>query len=270
LAATAAAGNAWFEKNLTYDIKKWTHYYMYGIERYKSFQEKVEGKVVPEPAWYNQGVEFLQKTQNSNGSWKTADAPGADAATDTAFAMLFLTRSSQQALRKSTLEEGTLIAGRGLPKDLTNARMQDGKVVTPQMVREVDDLLDLLKSAEDKDFDATALPGGLTLGQDLTKRTSQLERLRELVTHADFNARLAAVKTLARSHNLDNVPALIHALSDPNPAIVVGARDGLRFISRKFDGFGMPDRPTEQQVQAAQTKWKEWFRSIRPGAEFIE
>ena len=54
---------------MTYDVPMWTHYYMYALERYRSFQELIEGKVVPEPAWYNDGVEYLQKTQAADGSW---------------------------------------------------------------------------------------------------------------------------------------------------------------------------------------------------------
>lgn len=270
LFGSAAGGNAWFAKNLTYDTKHWTHYYMYAVERYKSFQELVEGKVVPDPDWYNAGVAHLQKTQAADGFWASEDAPGSGPITDTAFAVLFLTRSSQKSIKKATLDEGILIGGMGLPKDLTNARMQDGKVVTPQMVRDVDDLLQLLGSAEDKDFDATALPGGLSLDADLTKRTSQLERLRALVTNENFEARLAAVKTLAKSRDLDNVPALIFALTDPNPMIVQEAESGLRFISRKFAGFGLPAQPTKAQLDASRLKWRAWYLSIRPDGQLLD
>ena len=48
------------------------------------------------------------------------------------------------------------------------------------------------------------------------------------------------------------------------------ARDGLRFISRKFYGYRLPDKPTEAQAQAAQAKWKEWYLAIRPDAELME
>jgi len=267
---TAAAGNAWFDKHMTYDVKQWTQYYMYAVERHRSFQELVEGKVVPEPAWYNDGVEYLQKTQREDGSWSPEQTHGVHPAVDTAFAMLFLTRSSQRSIRKATMDEGILVGGMGLPRDLTNARIQDGKVVTPQMVRDVDDLLELLTSTEDKGFDATALPGGLSLDADLTKRTSQLERLRALVSNENYEARLAAVKTLAAARDLDNVPALIYALSDPNARIVEAARDGLCFISRKFRGYGPPPQATEQQVQAARAKWKEWYLAIRPDGQLMD
>mgnify|MGYP002388879291 CR=1 FL=1 len=266
----AAAGNAWFAKNMTYEVEAWTHYYMYGFERYKSFQELIEGKVVAEPDWYNDGVEFLQKTQAEDGSWNSAGAHASGPPVHTAFAVLFLTRSSQKSIKKATVDEGILVGGMGLPKDLTNARIQDGQVITPQMVRDVDDLLELLNSTENKEFDAKSLPGGLSLDADLTKRTSQLERLRAMVSNENFEARLAAVKTLAKSRELDNVPALIYALSDPDWRVVEAARDGLCFISRKFQGYGPPPQPTEQQVQAARDKWKEWYLAIRPDGQLLD
>ncbi len=270
LFGTAAIGEAWFAKNFTYDVKWYTHYYMYAMERCRSFQELVEGKSVPEPDWYNQGVEHLRKTQLEDGSWRTLDGGSPYQQVDTAFAVLFLLRSSRTSIKKATLDEGILIGGMGLPKDLTNARMQDGKVVTPQMVRDVDDLLELLNSTEDKQFDPTALPGGLSLDADLTKRTSQLERLRALVTNENFEARLAAVKTLARARELDNVPALIFALTDPDPKIVQEAESGLRFISRKFAGFGLPAQPTNAQLDASRIKWRQWYLAIRPDGQLLD
>jgi hypothetical protein len=265
----AAGGNAWFAKNMTYEVEAWTHYYMYAFERYKSFQELIEGKVVAEPVWYNDGVDYLKKTQGADGSWNSS-GHACGPPVHTAFAVLFLTRSSQKSIKKATVDEGILVGGMGLPKDLTNARIQDGQVITPQMVRDVDDLLELLNSTENKEFDAKSLPGGLSLDADLTKRTSQLERLRAMVTNENYEARLAAVKTLARSRDLDNVPALIYALSDPDWRVVEAARDGLCFISRNFQGYGPPPQPTEQQVQAARDKWKEWYLAIRPDGQLLD
>ena len=270
LQSAQALGDAWFEQNLTYDVDRWTHYYMYAVERYKSFREFVEGKAVAKPAWYREGVEYLRKTQQSDGSWTAVLNFGSTPQIDTAFAILFLTRSSRSAIGRTVLDEGTLIGGRGLPRNLSNVQLVGGQVVTPQMVRDVDDLLALLTTTEDRDFDARHLPGGLTLDEDLTKRTSQLERLRQLVSDPDFQTRLAAVRTLGTAHDLDNVPVLIYALSDPDPRVMREARDGLRRISRRFHGFGLPADPTPQQLEAAVERWKNWYLSIRPDGAFIE
>jgi hypothetical protein len=263
------AGNAWFAQNLKFDVPKWTHYYMYALERYMSFRELIEGRVVAEPEWYSQGARYLKETQKSSGSWSTAVAHGSGTQIDTAFAVLFLTRSSQKTIRKSVPDEGLLVGGMGMPKNMANARMKDGQVVTPQAVRDVDDLLEMLEETDNPDFDPKAFRG-VPLDEDLTKRNSQLVRLRELVTVENATARLAAVKTLARARDLDNVPILIFALSDPYWRVALEARDGLRFISRKIEGYGLPREPTEQQVIAVQEKWKAWYLSIRPDAELVE
>jgi hypothetical protein len=66
------------------------------------------------------------------------------------------------------------------------------------------------------------------------------------------------------------VPALIYALSDPDQPVRRYARDGLRFISRKFDGFGMPDEPTLSELQQAQQKWRDWYRTMNPKHVFLD
>jgi hypothetical protein len=182
---------------------------------------------------------------------------------------LFLVRSTEKSIKEAVLNEGVLIGGYGLPKNIANVTMQDGKVVPPQMVREMDEWLEMLEGAEDKDFDPNAL-SGMTLDDDLNERTSQLVRLRKLVSNEDWRARRVAVKTLAAARELDNVPILIYALTDEDSEVPIYARDGLRLISRKLTGFGMPERATEDQKQAAAEKWKKWYLSIRPDGELLD
>ena len=63
------------------------------------------------------------------------------------------------------------------------------------------------------------------------------------------------------------MPTLLYALTDPDPEIVREARDALRRISRRFQGFGMPDKPTELERHAGIRKWQAWYLAIRPDAE---
>ena len=91
--------------------------------------------------------------------------------------------------------------------------------------------------------------------------------LKELAGNASAEARLAAVRALGKQRNLDHVPTLIYALTDPDPVVVREARDGLRRIGRKFRGFGLPDEPTELELHAAKRNWQAWYRAIRPDAE---
>ena len=62
------------------------------------------------------------------------------------------------------------------------------------------------------------------------------------------------------------MPTLIYALTDPDPKIVLEARDGLQFVSRRFDGFGPPNHFTEDQRFEAVDAWKRWYRTLRPDA----
>ena len=89
--------------------------------------------------------------------------------------------------------------------------------------------------------------------------------------------RMAAVQALCRMpRDLDNVPVLIYALSDPDPDIVYEANDGLRRIApaRPSRIRRAPARrdirlsplPSDEDRRAAIEKWSAWYRSIRPGA----
>ena len=83
-------------------------------------------------------------------------------------------------------------------------------------------------------------------------------------------ARRVAARLLGRTDELRVVPSLIFALSDPDQSVRLYARDGLRFLSRKFDGFGMPDTPSVAELQTAQRKWRDWYRSVNPNYVFLD
>ena len=107
---TMRSADTWFARNLRFDVALWTHYYMYGFERYKSFQELVEGQMIKDPPWYRQGVDFLKRTQKPDGSWKCPQpATVGNAAIDTAFAVLFLTRTPRK-LSKRRCSKGNCAA----------------------------------------------------------------------------------------------------------------------------------------------------------------
>ena len=265
----ARLGDTWFARNHTYRFEKWTHYYMYGLERYKAFQELVTGKHELEPKWYNDGVEFLEDTQHEDGSWQSRLPGATDRAVDTAFGVLFLARGTKQSISDS-LESGRTRGGKSLPDDLTNIKLEDGQVVDAVASRlTIDELLEELENADGSRV-RRDLPQYLTLSGNGQQRSAQVARLRRMVMSGPYQARLTAVKTLGRDRDLDHVPVLIYALSDPDARIKRGARDGLRFISRRFDGFGMPNAPERNQWKAAQAKWKAWFLSIRPDGAIIE
>jgi HEAT repeat protein len=92
--------------------------------------------------------------------------------------------------------------------------------------------------------------------------------MRRLAHAESFAVRMTAVKTLASIRELDNVPTLIYALSDPDLRVMKTARDGLRFSSRKLGGFGLRDEPTPKERSEAIKAWKQWYLAIRPEAFF--
>ena len=255
----------------TYNIQtnRWQYYFMYGLERYHSFKDIVEGTEEKEPFWYNDGVEFLISAQEDDGGWLSKEHASSKGV-DTSFAILFLMRSTKQALDVIT-REGQLRGGNGLPKDLTNLRLNDdGTLVAPTAEEQLKDLSDLLAEMSDRedldenDFD----PSMFVIKKE--EKQSQFESLVQKVLGSEkYQDRLVGVRVLAaQRENLDQVPVLIYALSDPDPRVVIAARDALRLISKKIDGVGLPDNPQPEQIQAAQAAWKRWFLSIRPDAKF--
>ncbi len=128
-------GQAWYDKHFKLEGSQYPCYVLYSLERYKSFEELLEGYAPSEPDWYQLGYEYLKNNQQADGNWDgKAGAP-----CETAFAILFLLRSTQKSI-KASLGEGTLVGGRGLSADLSRMKMRYGRLVTEQKPTEVDKL----------------------------------------------------------------------------------------------------------------------------------
>lgn len=270
LARTAIAdADKWFTQNYTIQPREQLHYYLYGLERYQSFKELASGRWEREPKWYNEGCAHLLATQTAEGGWA---ASGENHVISTAFSVLFLARSSRKSIATivPSLGDGVLLGGMGLPPNVADIVERDGKIVETPLAGSIDELLALIEKPN-PELDQLIDPRQpLTLDSDITKRAGQVARLRALVSAGSFDARLVAVKTLARTRELDNVPVLIYALTDPDTRIVLEADRALRFYSRKFSGVGLPDRPQPADVQTAAKAWKDWYKSVRPEAEFLD
>ena len=270
-----ADGDRYFTQNYTISPKMQLHYYLYGLERYQSFKELAANKAESEPKWYNEGCQLLLSSQNQTGLWA---ATGDNHSTSTSFAILFLCRSSHKSIANivPSLGGGVLLGGMGLPPNTADIVERDGKVVETPLAGSIEELLALIEKPNPELDQLVDARKPLALDSDVTKRAGQVTALRSIVSAGDFNARLLAVRTLGRARELDNVPILIHALSDPisptNPdyRIVLEADRGLRFLSRKFEGVGLPEQPSAGDIQAAIRAWKEWYKSVRPDAEFLD
>ena len=275
--AAQKRGNDWIAKEYKIDPSLEAYYYLYALERYCSFRELAEGKAGVDPAkvegpkWYNDGVEFLRDSQKEDGGWDVAIGQ-CGKPVNTAFGVLFLLRSMQKSIQRARgFGEGMLVGGRGLPKDGSDVVVQGGNVVPKPLLAP----FEALKAAmEREEAGAEDLTAAVERMEKLPPKESQLlvseyqKKLDKLLSDPSPEKRVAAVKMLGRSGELDNVPMLIRALDDRDPEVMLAARDGLRRLSRKFDGFGMPDEPTDEQRGQAIEKWKAWYLSIRPDTEF--
>jgi len=273
LRAAQQRGDAWIEKNFKIEQPEHTLYYMYALERYCSFRELAEGRAnydpdkVEGPAWYNAGVDYLRKTQGADGTWNT----GCGKPVDTGFGVLFLLRSTHGRIAAvEGFGSGLLVAGQGLPED-GDILVQGDRVVQQTS----QNAFDQLRGALDRDdSNAEALAAAAERISQLGPKESQLlvseyrKRIDALRSDPDPDRRAAAVKVLGYSDDMDNVPLLILALDDPDLEVVRTARDGLRRISRKPNGFGLSDDPSDIDRARAIEKWKAWYLSLRPDAEF--
>ena len=241
-------------------------YYLYVYERYCTFRDLARGLNEPSPSWYQQGVQQLANSQKKDGGWESRGkhGPKHGRAVATSFAIFFLIRSTQKSVSK--LAQSTdFQGGRGLPQDTTAARFQGSKVLGSPIGGDIDSLLGLLADVDNPKFDnMVALPPELVLSKNQKQRNSQVAKLETVIRSGSYEARRIAVQNLARAQGMDAVPILIFALSDPDETVMKAARDALRFVSRKINGFGLPDKATDPDRARAQQKWRNWYRSVRP------
>ena len=249
-------GNGWIRSHFEIDPAGFTHYYLYALERYHSFREKADGS--SRTRWYDAGVNYLGRSQNDDGSWNSKGP-----VVDTAFAVLFLARATKKSIAIRVPRDGQL-GGR--------------KPLAKKIIADVEAQLKILEAGPRHPdyFDVVDYGKELRAITDRAKLRSLSERFRRILAGGSPSARLIAAEALGKVRDLDNVPTLIYGLTDPKWNVVAQSRDSLRLISRRFEGFGIPDKQPIEGVDAdvamlrAIGKWKDWYRSVRPGAEFIQ
>jgi hypothetical protein len=132
-------------------------------------------------------------------------------------------------------------------------------------------MLDILEKDGAGETEGKSIPDDLELDEDPIVRATQMDRLERLVRGSrSWQARRVAARLLGKSDELRVVPSLIFALSDPDGSVRRYARDGLRFISRRFDGFGMSNDPTTAEVDKVQRQWRDWYRTMNPKFVFLD
>ena len=260
-------GNEWFDKNFTVDYATWPYYYYYAVERYESFREAMDGgSIDPSPYWYNAIANKILKNMSREG----AVSDSCNSVCATAFAALFLMRSTKRSIEKDRyLGGGELIGGKGFPTDMTRSTVRNGKVVSKRAPTTAEEMLEALRDPDNEALEAAVdsldeMPP--ELAKAIMSQTAQ--QIKKLVSDPKPERRTAAVKALGKSGELDNVPVLLYALTDPDETVVFAARDSLCTIARKLNGgYGPMEGFDELQRDKAIAKWKAWFKSIRPDAE---
>ncbi|HQU43855.1 MAG TPA: HEAT repeat domain-containing protein, partial [Pirellulales bacterium] len=268
-------GQGWLAAHYTPDFKVdldptgnlWTAYYMYALERCKSFVALLPPRDKDDNKWYDDGYAHLAKTQAANGSWESTGYEMT--APNTAFALLFLFRSTQKIIQRAkAYGGGLLVGGRGLPGNASDLELGPGGLRAKPLKGPATDLLQKLADPNDPKFEE-AVRGmeAQSLVEEGDRLTEVQKRLRQMAAGKSPAARAAALKLLGRTRNLDNVPLLIEALHDDDPLVIVAATEALQFMARRFrpaGEFGVDAGARKQAVQY----WKAWYRETRPEAQF--
>jgi hypothetical protein len=267
-----ARGLRWMQTNYKLDPPpEWVYYCLYALERCMGFRELFEQQFEKEPDWYTNGAEFLLKKQDAAGFWNGQ----CGVVPDTAFSVLFLMRSTQKSIKRAmSFGEGTMIGGRGIPKDTGDIEIRRGQIVSRSALTPAEQLLADLEKTEDRGGEdrnmakvAGAL-GNLSVDDVATLTAKYGEKIRQLVDAPSPAARLAAVRALGKTRDFDNVETLIYALSDPDIAVVRAADESLLRIRRSTAASALTgDVIIEQERRALIEKWTAWYRAVRPGKE---
>ena len=288
-------GIGWLGTNYTIvqirGLQKWPMYYLYALERAAALGEFER---LADHDWYAEGSAHLVKVQYKNGSWAgQGGGTGAGTGTpeSTAFALLFLVKSTAKILKRSlgTPDDGATglqAGGRGLSSDLSLVGVSDGKVKSKKTELPIDRLLAELENPANLSVEdaQVAIVETIQIG-NREALIGQKERLKKLAEHPDGNVRRTAFWALGRCEDLQLVPLLLRGLSDNDVSVVVEARNALCTLSRKPRGIlrngvalvadplaGLPTTASDEQRRKAidtwqnklKVRWWRWYFRIRP------
>ena len=262
----ARKGMAWLGANFTTTssglIGQSMYYGLYGIERVAALADR---QTIGKVDLMEKGRAFIRSTQKPNGTWQYQ--PQTDEM-NTVWAILFLTKSTAKSINRIAIKRlgaGTLLGGRGLPKDLTSITVAGGHLRSRPMNGAVEGMLAVLEDPRSQNAD-TAVSGLIEryhrAGPEVLRPFK--DRFRKMLSDRDPGVRQVAAWALSRTGELDVVPDLITALVDPEEDVVVAARLGLQLLSRKIDGLGPPSPSNPAERAEAARQWRAWFDAIRP------
>ncbi len=269
--------NSWFARAFHTETDHWPYYALYGFERYATFREKVDGEVTEVPDWYDQGVEYIKRTQRPDGSLTSGGEGGPPV--HTALAVLFLVRSTQRLTNLP--KDASLLAGVGLGGKTS---LRGNKVINEEEKRDIAEMLNRVKadmSPEELADIAESFRNAAVSSIKDKSRSQQLLMLKEMVKNEHWQIRIVAVRALGQVRMIDNCPALIFALTDPNPMVVQEANIALQFVSRKTETPPVPQAKSvngdldtssdeyKQGIRQLYDYWSKWYLELKPDAQLF-
>ena len=291
LSGATNKGNATMARMFSPKSSSWQYYYLYAVERYAYFREQAEGNLKGMDDWYDRTIEFMKKSQANDGGFPPLGTKTEKTPIGTAFAVLVMVRSSEVINLPPTGSE--LKGGEGFKSDTVLRQGKNGEIKSLEAEKNLADTLELMKAgATDEQLREVAQTLKKQIVEFRTKSDKSRGKtnafLRSMVKANNYYRRLIAVRFLAGEQDMDNVPALIYALGDPDFRIAIEAHDGLRLISRKIDSLTVSSRTRTNakrplKVLSGEEKsllvsefalvkknWTDWFLKIRPGAELFD
>lgn len=289
LGGSRSAGNKVMEQMFQIPIRRWNYYYMYAFERYAYFRAETEGNMGrgKMKRWYDEGVDYLIKEQKPSGVFPNGANGLATSYVNTAFAILFLVRSSEILVRPSADSE--LVGDLGFPEDeqLTES---NGRFQSNSAQEDLSEQLKLLQAGSLDDSDLQVLANksmrkalNAFRNDDKKNRGSLDAFLRTMISDRNHHRRRISVRFLAGEQDLDNVPALLYALGDPDYEVAFEAHNGLRLVSRKIDSITLdriaePPFPNDPKVldqvkleyQRVKERWTDWYLKLKPNAKLLD
>lgn len=267
LSGAMQRGDGWYRGWDNKPPINYKYYFYYGVERYQAFREVVRNDFPAEPAWYTEIARRILNEQAEDGSWRSSADGRSPGLIGTSYAILFLVRSTK--MRPQAMGDGRLVAGRGIPNLDAQTVVSGGRIRIKPLQGPAEELIKIISDPQSGQYyEALAGLEELVAEADKAQLNKHLVRFREIAEGSDPKAKAAAITGIARARSLDDVPFLIYALSDDNSEVVLAADDGLRFISRKFEGVGLqPDATVSERAEAIEA-WKKWYLTIRPNAVF--
>jgi hypothetical protein len=277
--AAIERAEAWVARNSAfqgpYQDRPKINYYLYGFERVAALLNAKGAKSpVTSGDWYRAGGDFLARLQKPDGSWSMG-AHWPEAA-DTAFALMFLGRATEIAIggpRIEMLKRGHAIGGEGgLPAangaDGITAFQRQYERYKDQPKADVDELVKILEDpdrivAEETAKDAERLTPE-QIKKVVEKAAADPKKLRRWAYDKRPEARRIALTLLGKSREAKFAPILIDALKDKDADVYTAARDGLRYVSRNVETFGLPtaDKRTPDAVEKGIERAQAWFRAL--------